>query len=141
MTRPLGVVAGVAFDSEGRVLMTQRPAAGGDPNKWEWPGGKVKAGETHAAALRREWREELGVDVQVIRRIGSVDLDRAVTLNLYLVQLPRTAQPTARAAQALRWVAPVEAGETYDCAPGVARLYKAVAGLARRASGRAAGRP
>jgi 8-oxo-dGTP diphosphatase len=58
------VVAGV-FVRGGRVLACQRPPGGHHPGKWEFPGGKVEAGESLQQALQRELLEELGVDATV----------------------------------------------------------------------------
>ena len=73
------VVAG-AILHEGRVLVARRTRPADLAGRWELPGGKVEPGESDAAALVRELREELGVDVEVGRRIGpDVDLaDRRV---------------------------------------------------------------
>eukprot|EP00959_Pyramimonas_sp_CCMP1952_P229026 4789005-Pyramimonas_sp.AAC.1 len=57
------VVAAALIDSEGRVLLAQRPPGKAMAGLWEFPGGKVEAGETPETALARELREELGVDV------------------------------------------------------------------------------
>jgi 8-oxo-dGTP diphosphatase len=56
----LQVVAAV-FERGGRVLICQRTAAQAHPLEWEFPGGKVEAGETPEAALTRELNEELGI--------------------------------------------------------------------------------
>ena len=62
--RPLLLVAAVALvDVDGRVLVAQRPAGKSMAGLWEFPGGKVHAGETPEAALVRELAEELGVDI------------------------------------------------------------------------------
>ena len=61
------VVAGLVARADGRVLITQRTAAQSLPLKWEFPGGKVEAGEAPVAALARELREEIGVGVAVGR--------------------------------------------------------------------------
>lgn len=58
------VVAGIIM-SGGRILVTQRTASQPMPLKWEFPGGKLEAGETPEVALRRELLEELGVEVEV----------------------------------------------------------------------------
>jgi 8-oxo-dGTP diphosphatase len=58
------VAAGVIVEN-GRVLLTQRKAGTHLEGAWEFPGGKVQAGEDPREALRRELREELGVDVTV----------------------------------------------------------------------------
>jgi mutator protein MutT len=61
--RQIDVVAGLII-RESRILVCQRPPGGNFPLKWEFPGGKVEEGETFEEALRRELREELGIEVQ-----------------------------------------------------------------------------
>ena len=64
--RPLPVVLVVAValvDVDGRVLLAERPAGKPMAGLWEFPGGKVRVGETPEAALIRELKEELGIDV------------------------------------------------------------------------------
>src|SRR5262249_56940604 len=57
------VVAAVALvDADGRVLIAQRPQGKSMPGLWEFPGGKVDAGETPEQALVRELHEELGIE-------------------------------------------------------------------------------
>lgn len=60
--RLLLVSACALIDGDGRVLLAERPAGKAMAGLWEFPGGKVDAGETPEAALIRELREELGVD-------------------------------------------------------------------------------
>ena len=58
------LVAAVALvDKDGRVLLSQRPAGKQLAGLWEFPGGKVEAGERPETALIRELKEELGIDV------------------------------------------------------------------------------
>ena len=58
------LVAAVALiDADGRVLLARRPEGKPMAGLWEFPGGKVKPGETPEAALVREIKEELGVDL------------------------------------------------------------------------------
>ena len=60
---PIVLVAAVAlFDIDGRVLIAQRPEGKSMAGLWEFPGGKVEAGETPEQALIRELREEIAVD-------------------------------------------------------------------------------
>ncbi|HYZ32700.1 MAG TPA: bifunctional GNAT family N-acetyltransferase/(deoxy)nucleoside triphosphate pyrophosphohydrolase, partial [Crenalkalicoccus sp.] len=62
--RPVVLVAACALlDADGRVLLTRRPEGKPLAGLWEFPGGKVEAGETPEAALIRELKEELGLDV------------------------------------------------------------------------------
>jgi 8-oxo-dGTP diphosphatase len=56
-------VAVALIDADGRVLLAERPAGKPMAGLWEFPGGKVRAGETPEAALIRELKEELGIDV------------------------------------------------------------------------------
>ncbi|HMN85677.1 MAG TPA: 8-oxo-dGTP diphosphatase MutT [Bauldia sp.] len=58
------VVACALVDPDGRVLISQRPEGKAMAGLWEFPGGKVEAGETPEATLIRELREELGIDTQ-----------------------------------------------------------------------------
>jgi 8-oxo-dGTP diphosphatase len=58
------VVACALVDADRRVLICQRPAGKQLAGLWEFPGGKLEAGETPEAALIRELREELGIETQ-----------------------------------------------------------------------------
>jgi len=104
----LHVVAGVLYDEEGRVLLAQRPEGKYMAGKWEFPGGKLIAGETEAAALKRELAEELGIEVlecAALMRLQHQYPDRQVTLSVWSVgRYSGNAQGLE--GQALRWVAP-----------------------------------
>ena len=97
------VVAG-ALISGSLLLVAQRARPPELAGLWELPGGKVAAGETDAAALTRELREELGVDVTVGPRIGAdVTLTETMTLRAYRVtQTGGALHPNDH--RALRWV-------------------------------------
>jgi len=68
------VVAAVVW-RDGRLLFTQRPPGGPIGLQWEFPGGKVERGESPAEALRREIREELGVDAEPHEELGREQHD------------------------------------------------------------------
>ncbi len=64
--RPVTEVAvGVLVDAQGRFLLTSRPEGKVYAGYWEFPGGKLEAGETVEEALRRELHEELGITIAV----------------------------------------------------------------------------
>ena len=60
---PVAVVCVALIDTDGRVLLAERPAGKPMAGLWEFPGGKIKPQETPEAALIRELKEELGIDV------------------------------------------------------------------------------
>ena len=60
---PVDVAVGVLIDGDGRFLLTSRPAGKVYAGYWEFPGGKLEAGETVAQALARELHEELGITI------------------------------------------------------------------------------
>ena len=64
-------VACAIIEHAGKVLAAQRSASMRLPLKWEFPGGKLHHGESPAACLVREVREELGVTVEVLRPLPS----------------------------------------------------------------------
>jgi 8-oxo-dGTP diphosphatase len=61
--RPVDVAVGVLVAADGRFLLTSRPEGKVYAGHWEFPGGKVEAGESIEAALRRELHEELGITI------------------------------------------------------------------------------
>lgn len=100
------VVAGALFDTAGRVLIAQRPPGKHMAGGWEFPGGKLLAGEEVFAGLRRELKEELDVDVLTAEKVAECvhDYDdRRVLLDLWQVREYRGA-PQPLDHQALRWV-------------------------------------
>jgi 8-oxo-dGTP diphosphatase len=97
------VVAG-ALIANGAVLMAQRDRPPELAGRWELPGGKVRIGETDAAALARELTEELGIDVSVGQRLGDdVALTDTMTLRAYLVTQMCGRIAHAHDHRALRW--------------------------------------
>lgn len=60
---PVDVAVGVLIDGQGRFLLTSRPTGKVYAGHWEFPGGKLEAGETVEQALRRELQEELGITI------------------------------------------------------------------------------
>jgi mutator protein MutT len=100
----LHVVAAVV-ERDGAFLVTRRQAGVHLAGLWEFPGGKVSPGESHAEALRREMQEELGTDVKVGAVVSTAAHgydDRHVTLHFYQCELLGTPLPLL--GQEMRWV-------------------------------------
>jgi 8-oxo-dGTP diphosphatase len=101
-------VAAALYDAHGALLIAQRPAGKHMAGRWEFPGGKVGRGEEEYAALVRELREELGIEVRAARagmRLQHAYPDRTVELSLWIVESYHGV-PQSREGQAMRWVAP-----------------------------------
>lgn len=100
------VAAGILGDAQGRVLVMQRLPGKHLAGKWEFPGGKLEAGETVAQALIRELREELGIDVLGSSPLISIPWrypEKTVHLHAMRVVAWR-GEPRAREGHPLRWV-------------------------------------
>lgn len=100
------VVAGALVDAARGVLIAQRPNGKHLAGGWEFPGGKAAPGEPDAAALVRELREELGIEVLASRAFMTAAHDypdRSVELRLRVV-MSWQGEPRGLDGQALRWV-------------------------------------
>ena len=75
----MDVAVGVLIDREGRFLLTSRPEGKVYAGYWEFPGGKLEAGETVEQALRRELYEELGIALGAAQpwKVELVDYEHA----------------------------------------------------------------
>lgn len=108
------VVAVALVDRDGRVLLAERPAGKSMAGLWEFPGGKVGAGETPEAALIREIKEELAIDVTAsclapFTFASHAYADFHLLMPLYVCRRWK-GNPTPSEGQALKWVRPREMG-------------------------------
>jgi 8-oxo-dGTP diphosphatase len=104
--RRVTVVAAL-IERGGEVLVTKRHDKGERAGLWEFPGGKVEAGEDEQIALVRELDEELGVLVEVGALFGRVEHtypDLHVSLALYRATLAPGADPRPLQAADLQWL-------------------------------------
>jgi 8-oxo-dGTP diphosphatase len=112
VSRTVFVAAAAIVDVDGRVLIAQRPPGKSMAGLWEFPGGKIDQDEVPEAALSRELKEELGIDVNPacfspVTFASHTYPDFHLLMLLYLT---RSWQGTARPleGQALKWVKPRE---------------------------------
>ena len=107
MTKAVIRVVAAVIDHDGRYLITQRNATAVLPLLWEFPGGKVEAGETDEAALLREVRHRIGVEVVVGGKVGEHVHDYAryeVHMVMFGCTLVEGEVPYPATVADLRWV-------------------------------------
>jgi len=99
------VVAAV-LERDGHFLVTRRQEGVHLAGLWEFPGGKIDPGETHAAALTRELREELDADIDVGELLFETTHDYgSVAVRLFFYACGLTGTPRPLLGQDMRWVA------------------------------------
>ena len=99
------VAVGIIFNTLGQVLVGQRTVADQYLGKWEFPGGKIEAGESVTQALRRELQEELEIKLEHSEDFMTLEHnypDRNVRLSIQIVK-QFSGQPQGAEGQALQW--------------------------------------
>jgi mutator protein MutT len=99
------VVVAAVIEDRHRFLVTRRPPGVHLAGMWEFPGGKIDPDESHSAALRRELREELGVDADVgdlVHETTHAYPDVTVALFFYRCRL--IGEPRPLLGQEMQWV-------------------------------------
>lgn len=104
------VAAAALVDGDGKILLAQRPQGKSMAGLWEFPGGKVKAGETPEFALMRELEEELGIETRecCYSPIGFAShsyLDFHLLMPLFVCRVWR-GEVQAKEGQSFAWVRP-----------------------------------
>ena len=100
----IAVVAAVV-EHDGSFLVTRRQGEVHLAGMWEFPGGKIDAGETHAAALKRELLEELDTDATVGELVFETTHDYGdVVVQLFFYACELTGTPRPLLGQDMRWV-------------------------------------
>ena len=107
------VAVGVILDEDHNILITRRAPDAHQGDLWEFPGGKVEAGESLALALARELREELGISIG--RTSGLLEIrhdygDKSVLLDVHVVW-DFSGEACGLEQQPLAWVAAGELGD------------------------------
>ncbi|MGH9257971.1 MAG: (deoxy)nucleoside triphosphate pyrophosphohydrolase [Vicinamibacterales bacterium] len=99
------VVVAAVIEQHRRFLVTRRQPGVHLAGMWEFPGGKIDPGESHAAGLTREIREELGVDIEVgelTHETTHAYAERTVAIYFYRCTLQGTPRPLL--GQDMQWV-------------------------------------
>lgn len=115
LTKILLVAACALVDNDGRVLLAQRPEGKSMAGLWEFPGGKVEAGETPEVTLIRELKEELDIDVTEAClapfTFASHGYDKFHLLMPLYVCRRWEGDMAPLEGQVLKWVSPLRMGE------------------------------
>lgn len=115
MSKLVHVAVGVIQDSTGRILIARRPEHLHQGGLWEFPGGKVAAGEDVLTALKRELHEEIGIDVEESTPLISIEHDygdKHVWLDVHRVT-GFSGEAHGKEGQPIRWV-PIDELTKYD---------------------------
>lgn len=115
MKKRIHVAAGVILSPEGQILLALRPKTAHQGGLWEFPGGKVEAGEIVEQALIRELQEELAITVTACESLVEVShdyTDKSVLLDVWVVST-FTGEPKGNEGQQVRWVRPEQLAD-YD---------------------------
>jgi 8-oxo-dGTP diphosphatase len=132
LNKPLiRVAAGLLLNRNQEALMGLRKRDKLRGGLWEWPGGKLEGDETPEQALKREWREELEVEIGVFDRLGATFFDDTRSMyvvELFVVRLLHGTFDTLRCVdhEKLEFVAPVVAEQQYSSSPALYGLMPAV---------------
>ena len=102
---PVDVAVGVLIDPQGRFLLTSRPEGKVYAGYWEFPGGKLEAGESVEAALRRELHEEIGIAIGAVHpwKVELVDYEHARVRLHFCKVFEWTGAFEMRERQAMAW--------------------------------------
>ena len=107
--KTIEVVAAIISDEQGRIFATQR-GYGEWKDWWEFPGGKMEAGETPQQALHREIHEELDAEIEIGPLLRTIDYDYPdfhLTMHCFRCTLA-TDRLTLLEHEAAKWLAPSE---------------------------------
>jgi 8-oxo-dGTP diphosphatase len=101
------VVVAAAILDGGRLLAARRSEPPALAGGWELPGGKVEDGESDVAALRRECREELGVEIEAVQRVGGDwPLQPGYVLRVWVARIVSGEPAPLEDHSELRWLQP-----------------------------------
>lgn len=107
----LVVVTAAIIERDGRLLVTRRLPGTHLAGAWEFPGGKCEQGEALDACMRRELREELGVDAVVGREVFTIAHEYPErTVELHFLECQCQGEPRPQMGQEMAWVSRADLG-------------------------------
>ena len=125
--KPLILVAAGIVVTDGKILLSQRKPDSHLANLWEFPGGKIETGESPAECLEREFREEMGVEIEVLEPFTFTYYDYEPYRVLLLFSLCRiiSGTPSPLDCQTVDWFSP-EALRALPMPPADAPIIEAL---------------
>jgi 8-oxo-dGTP diphosphatase len=128
------VVTAAVIERDGRFLLTRRQKGVHLEGLWEFPGGKCDPGESLAACLRRELREELAVDASIGAELYSVTHDYPDRrVELHFLQCALAGEPLPQMGQEMRWVTRADLA-SLEFPPADEEFIQRLAGAGRTAA-------
>lgn len=131
------IAIGVLIERRGegvRILISRRPDGAPLAGYWEFPGGKCEPGEAVEACLRREFREEMGIEVEPVEALEPIEHrygHASVRLYPFLCRRADDSEPRPLGVAEWRWVRPDELAD-YTFPPANATLLPQVAAAAEQ---------
>lgn len=128
----LQISVGIIRNAAGEIYITQRAADAHMAHKWEFPGGKIEAGESPQEAVIRELQEEVGIVTTSLQPFDKLEYqfpDRHITLWFWLVD-SWEGEPWGKEGQPGRWVAQQDLVADEFPPANVPVIEKLIAGLA-----------
>lgn len=119
-------VAAAVIENNNQILVAKRADIDGE-NAWEFPGGKVELAEGSEGALRREVREELGCELQLILPFDTIEFDYPdfhLSMDVFICTLAPKQEPEAKVHAELKWVSKDELTEVAWLAADQIAAYK-----------------
>ena len=111
--RPTFKVTAAVIERGGKVLIARRKQGDRFEGRWEFPGGKIETGESPEESLRRELREELGVEIEAPEFLCSVSFETSelsIELMAFRTSLP-VGEVRSHDHDEVRWVEPEHVGD------------------------------
>lgn len=120
-------VTAAVIHNDGKLLICQRPKGKSCELLWEFPGGKIEPGETAEQCIVRECQEELGVTLQVIRKLTEITHhypDRTVHLQFFIAEI-ESGDLKMKEHNAFAWITPEEKG-AYNFCPADEKMLSCI---------------